>query len=286
MIRSNTNLAKFLRAVHNRMTRKYDVFMVIDGGEGVGKSRGILLNVLDYWYRKILHKQVPKWSVNIDVKEWVDALHRTKTYDAAALDEAGDSMDSMDFANKFNKILYQVYTIIREKLCLSIVVLPSFFDLSPRFRKRRVRFLIHCYKRIDNRCKSCKKEFVGKECPKCGSKDFKNGFVCYEIYDRTRLNEILQRNMYKHIKKVRCGVAPLARGIVGEYKGKLADYYSELKTEKMGIALEKLKDAVSEIKGSKSCTHSWRYVRKTVSWYCRNCGLEVFDNPFEGGKES
>ena len=283
MIREDSNLAKFLKIVLKQMRKKYDIFMVIDGGEGVGKSRGLLLNVIDYWYKSCLNKPVPKWSVNIDVKDWINNLNKAQEKELVSLDEAGDSMDSMQFANKFNRILYQAYTIIREKLSFSVVVLPSFFDLSPRFRKRRVRFLIHCYKRIDNRCKKCKCEFVGDSCPECSSQDFKKGFVCYEIYDRKRINMILERNLYRHTKKVRCGVAPLVRGIVYEYLGELSDYYSGLKKLKMKEVMVKLMDSVNDIKGVKRCNHSWRYVKTTGVWYCRNCGLDTDINPFVGG---
>jgi len=285
MINSNGNLAKFLHVVFKQMSKNYDIFLVIDGVEGVGKSRGLLLNILDYWYRRCLkYKKIPKWAINIDVKDWVNNLNNANQKEMIGLDEAGDSMDSMQFANKFNRLLYQAYTIIREKLSFSIVVLPSFFDLSSRFRKRRVRFLIHGYKRVDNRCNKCGYEFVGDSCPKCKSKNFKRGFLMFEIYDRQRINMILEYNLYRHTKKVRCGVAPLVRGTVREYQGELADYYSELKKQKMKEVLDKLSDNVNDLKGVKSCPHSsWRYVKKSNSWYCRSCGKEVFSNPYENG---
>lgn len=126
-MQSNCNLAKFLDFIHEQMSKNYDIFLVVDGAEGVGKSRGIVLNMLDHWYKKILEKdKVPEWAINIDVKNWVKHLDECKTMDMVTLDEAGDSMDSMQFANKFNRILYQAYTIIREKLSFSVVALPSF----------------------------------------------------------------------------------------------------------------------------------------------------------------
>lgn len=285
MIRSNSNLASFLKLVHKQMMKNYDIFLVVDGSEGVGKSRGIVLNVVDYWYRKILNKKVPEWSINIDIKNWIKHLDNCSEGELVALDEAGDSLDSMKFANKFNRLLYQAYTIIREKISFSMVVLPSFFDLTPRFRKRRVRFLIHCYKRVDNRCNNCGEQFVGEKCSNCGSEDYRTGFLMYEIYDRPRINEILERNRYNKIKKVRCGVTPLVKGTVREYKGSFSDKYSQMKKDKMKSVLAKLKNSVglsdddSEV--VKACNHSWLYRKSDKVWWCRKCGFETSTNPYK-----
>ena len=288
MIRENSNLARFLRVNFKQMRKRYDIFCVIDGAEGIGKSRGAFLNIADYWFRVLLKKRlIPRSAINVDIKDFVKALETSEPFSFIGLDEAGDSMDSMEFANKFNRLIYQAYTIIREKILFTIIVLPSFFDLSPRFRKRRVRYLIHVYKRIDNRCKNkkCNTMFVGSECPDCGSKLFRKGFVCYEIYDRQRLGMILERNMYKHIKRIRCGVPPLFRGTISEYKGNISEYYSGLKTKKMTDVLKKLKGSLTAFTGEKKCKHEWRYLRKSGMYYCRKCGFERSTNPFGGGKE-
>ena len=295
MIKRDCKMAEFLELVNKQMKKKYDIFVVIDGSEGVGKSRGLLLNMLEYWYKAILkQKEIPQWAINIDAKTWINNLDKAGEREMIGLDEAGDSMDSMQFATKFNRLLYQAYTIIREKLSFSIVVLPSFFDLAPRFRKRRVRFLVHAYRRMDNKCNNCGEAFVGKECPKCGSTHFNRGYVMYEVYDRVRINKILERNHYNHIKRVNCGIKPLFNGVLTEYEGGLKDYYSGLKKQKMVEVIEKLKDEMNppdpeSEKGKvvqKKCPHSdWRYVKSKNLWYCRNCGKVVHKNPYKGGEE-
>jgi len=294
MIRSDSNLARFLDKCFLQMNKRFDIFLVISGAEGVGKSRGLFLNIADYWFKTLLKKEsIDKSAINVSVDKFVNCLYNSDKFSFVGLDEAGDSMDSRDWANKFNKVLYQAYTIIREKFIFSVVVLPSFFDLSPRFRRRRVRFLIDVTKRVDNRCKKCKTfntrgklvpfEFVGDKCPKCGSSDFLKGYVTYDIYDRPRIGEILQRNQFKMIKKVSCGVTPITSGVVGEYEGEFADFYSDLKTKKMDSVLEKLMKVVepfSDTKKKPKCDHRWRYNKTENRWWCRKCGKCTKINPY------
>lgn len=294
MMDKTCNLARFLDECFKQMNKRYDIFLVITGGEGVGKSRGLFLNIADYWFRRLLKKRkINKDSINVSVDKFVACLGASPEFSFVGLDEAGDSMDSLDWANKFNKVLYQAYTIIREKFIFSVVVLPSLFDLSPRFRKRRVRFLIDVVKRVDNRCRYCKDvssrgkkvrhEFVGDACDKCGATDFFKGYVKYNIYDRARIGEILERNQFKMIKRVGCGVAPLISGCVGEYKGEFADFYSGLKKSKMDSVLEKLREVVQPFSGEKvkpKCNHDWRYTKKEDAYWCRKCGARTSKNPF------
>jgi len=292
-VKSGSVLGRFLTKCYKQMNKKYDIFVVITGGEGVGKSRGLFLNIADYWFRRLKGEAINKEALNISVDKFVKCLRDSGPLSFVGLDEAGDSMDTQNWANKFNKVLYQAYTIIREKFLFSVVVLPSFFDLNPRFRKRRVRFLIDVTRRVDNRCNNCvdintrgKKvphQFVGEKCDRCGGDDFEPGFVMYDIYDRNKIREILERNAYKKIKKVRCGITPLASGRVREYRGVMKDYYSGLKKEKMHQILNKLYDETmefSDVPQKPKCVHHFRYNKTKDIWWCDKCGYETGENPF------
>lgn len=247
MIDSNSNLARLLKWIHKQMRLRYDFFIVIDGDEGKGKSRGMFLNIMDYWYKKLLQKDIPQECISVDIRNYIHGLKIGEEMDFRGLDEAGDSMDTTDYANKLNKMLYQAYTVIRERRYFSVVVLPSFFDLNPRFRKRRVKMLIHIKRRVNNTCNECKEEFVELVCPKCGSEDFKKGYVCYDVYDRKRLNMILGMNMSRPVKSISVGVKPILSGIVYEYDGEMKDYYAQLKTKKTKDILNILHDEMKDM---------------------------------------
>lgn len=279
MIASNSNLGRIINFIDGRIKLNYDFFLVLTGEEGVGKSRGLFLNIVDYWYSTILRKPIPKYSFAVSLQDFTKNLKKGERGELKGLDEAGDSMDTQEYANRINRALYKAYTIIREKGFFSIVVLPSFFDLNPRFRKRRVRLLIHAYKRVDNKCKSCGKSFVGDVCP-CGSTDFKAGYVCWRAYNRKKLRQIIERNQYRQIKSLNVGVKPLADGIVREYKGKLLVPYKIMKDKKVKEALIALNRDVADVHNIKVCTHDWRYYKKWNYWQCRKCGGKTTSNPF------
>jgi len=289
MIQERSNLAKLLTWIHNKMTFNYDFFIVITGDEGVGKSRGMFLNIMDYWYKVLLKKPVPSNCFGVDVGDFIKSLNEGEPMDFRGLDEAGDVLDSQEFSNKFNKMLYQAYTVIREKKYFTVIVLPNYFELNPRFRKRRVRLLINIKKRYDNTCKKCKTKFVGGVCPKCGSESFRKGYIVWEAFNRWGIRQILNRNENRGLKSLKVGVKPIASGIVqGEYSGELSDVYSKMKTDKMNTLLKQLHEDIGSFKGTKDnknkkkvCKHAWLYYKRSNVWRCRLCGKEVKINPFE-----
>jgi len=280
MIAKKSNLAKILYVIDNRIERNYDYFVVVTGDEGVGKSRGLFLNIIAFWYHAIKKMAIPKKCFAVSLKDFAHNLKSGSKGQIRGLDEAGDSMDTQEYANKVNRALYKAYTVIREKKLMTIVVLPSFFDLNPRFRKRRVRLLIHAYKRVDNKCLDCGKEFVGDVCP-CGSRNFKQGYVAWRAYNRKQLRKIIEKNQYRQIKTLNVGVAPLADGIVREYKGELLPVYERLKNRKMKDTLSALNRDVADVEQIKVCTHDWRYYKRGHYWQCRKCGGKTTTSPFE-----
>lgn len=265
---------------NKRICFNYDCLGVIVGAEGVGKSRGLLLNMIDFWYRKILKKSIPKYALCTTLKKFSENLGKGDKGDLIALDEAGDTLDTQEYTNKINRALYQAYTVIRERCLFSVVVLPDYFDLNPRFRKRRVRLLIDVYKRVNNICKKCGTEFLGEACTNCKSKRYKKGYVCYKAYNLEKIQQILVLNKDKPLKKLSVGVKPIISGTVEEYAGALTSHYSKLKNIKTSNALEHLK-AIASGKGElRICRHDYRYLKKTSVWYCRFCGYETKENPY------
>lgn len=284
MTRSDTKLASILRWVYSKISLNYDFFMVISGGEGVGKSRGLFLPIVDYWYRfilKVKESEIPAEAYAVELKDFVKGLKDGKKADIRGLDEAGDSIDSQNFANKLNKILYQAYTVIREKKYFTLIVLPSFFDLNPRFRRRRVKLLFHVYKRVDNNCKDCGAWFVEDACPKCGSKTFIKGFVRWKVYGKRQIREILIRNQFSTVKTLNVGVSPICYGRTYEYKKGLCKRYGEMKKAKMTDALERVYAEVEGLKGKQICRHTFRYVKSENSWYCIKCGYKTDESPYK-----
>lgn len=250
-LRGNSKLARLLRFIHSKILLNYDYFIVITGEEGVGKSRGLFLNIVDHWYTKILGKSLDENCYGVDFNDFIAALRNGEPLDFRGLDEAGDTLDAQDYANRMNKMLYQTFTIVRERRYFTCIVLPSIFDLNARFRKRRVRLLIHAKRRIDNKCRKCQIFFVGDRCP-CGSTDFKKGYVVYDVWSKKKIQSILDINSRRYIKNVYCGVKPTFTGSVSEYKGKLLERYNKLKEKKVEDAFTSLDKDVKEIKQKKN----------------------------------
>lgn len=250
-------MAKVLNHIYDRINRGYDKFICIDGMEGTGKSRSGLLNVLEYWYIGILKREgVPENRYGVHVKEFKTAFLNAEFLDIVALDESGDILNKTEFRSKFVTALYKVSTVIREKGHLVILVLPDFFDLPSSFRKRRVTGCFHFHTRIDNRCNDCQAWFVGENCFKCGSTDYKAGYVKYKYFTRKDLDKIIAINANYPFKRMLCGVDGID-GTVREYKGSLLKNYNKLKKEKMQDAKiifgEAIDDLILSEKARKKC---------------------------------
>lgn len=276
-LKETSKLFRILKFVHKKISLNYDYFIVVTGDEGVGKSRGVFLNMIDAWY-KMQGKKAPKECFGIDLKDFVKSLKKSEEFDFVGLDEAGDKLDTQDYYNHMNKILYQAYTVIREKKLLSVIVLPSIFDLNPRFRKRRVRMLINVKQRVDNKCKDCEHSFVGSVCPKCKSTSFKKGYVTFEVYNRRKLRAILTLNERRFVKSLHVGIQPTAIGTTGVYEGDLLEHYTKLKTQKIHDTLHGLQsDISSDRKDSpRRCPEcgaaNTTYAMRTNTMCCRSCG--------------
>lgn len=249
------NLAKLLWKFYDLLTRKYDVFLVIQGYEGTGKSRGLLLIIIEYWYTVILKKPIKFDCYGVEFKDFINAINTGGPRDIAALDEAGDLLDTVNFRDKINTLLYQTYTIIREKFLFTIVVLPSFFDLNPRFRRRRVRGVFDVIERVDRRCGKCHKYFVDETvCPFCKTQYYYTpGYIKWNYYGRQQLNIAIALTENSSIKELGI-VQPSARGYSWQYDRVLLQSYAEKKTQKMASTMKTLTEATDSFFDKKEKT--------------------------------
>jgi len=235
-------IGKALFKVRNSLERKYDYVWMITGETGSGKSRGLLLNIIDYW-NKIFDDVEPSTDcLSTEFGQYITSLasKERKPQDIITLDEAGDTIDKGSAGEKKLIDLYQTYTIIREKLFFAVWCMPSIFDVSTKFATRRIKGWLHVIRRVDNKCKNCGFDFVGNQCPQCNSKDFKNGFIRYAFFNKKRLKEIIQINQYRLYKNIWVGIDPLFESTIRQYNGSLDEYYSELKSSKMDQKLNEL----------------------------------------------
>jgi len=244
-IKPSSKMGRTMQVCWSSLEKRKPVFIIITGKQGRGKSRGIFLNILDYWF-KYFHRQLPdKSCFGVSFITYLKALKKAEPMGFAGLDEASDIFDKGNTGQKVLTDLYQTYQIIREKYVFTCVVMPSIFDLYTRFARNSVTFWFHALKRIDNVCRDCGTIFAGNECKKCGSKNYKEGQCIFNCYNQQKLQDILSINEQRTMKRVKCGVQPVSEfpTSLREYKGELTSYYDMLKNEKtkdkVGELLEK-----------------------------------------------
>ena len=280
-----TKLVEILRFIKYMLDRGYDFMMLISGDEGVGKSRGLLLNIIDIWYKEMLHQDINHLPFVTDFTKFPKLLQESKPYDIAALDEAGDALDNTKYGEKMKIMLYRTYTIIREKKIFSIFVMPSVFDLSGKFVKRRVRMLLHADHRVDNYCPKCKIYFTTPFCPKCFTKDFKKGYVYYVGYRREALRALIDINSRLYLRKLSY-VTPTFSGVISEYKGKLIKDYEPMKKEKANQVLDVLQYEMDKIQNKEEKTKEKAEInlqKKKDPFKCPICGRRsIFYSKREG----
>ena len=217
MLNNNSRLARAINIIHEGVTKKnYDNVLCIVGDEGKGKSN-ILLNIVDYWLRKIYDEVNPEMAnkyIAMDSKDLGKVLKDVTNYDILANDEAAD-LSNRSSMSKMNKTYVKAYQIIRGKNLFTILVLPDLFDLDSFFRKRRVRHLIYTDKR---------------------------GIIAF--WGKKRLKKLVALNEDSKIKSYTC-VRPLFIDRVPLYKGILAEPYKIMKENKISLVQQQLYDELT-----------------------------------------
>ena len=225
-----------------------DQVIGIFGRVGSGKSTSIFLPLLDIWYNVILKKPPNSMRFAVHIKDWDKVMDLGEPYDFCGLDECGDLLNKKDGQKRFNKIMYQTFTIIRGLKYLTVFVMPQLWDLDSDFRNNRLAGAFVVDRRRSNQCKECLKTFAGVEkCPWCGCEKYKPGFIDWSYYPRDTLDKMLMINANMPKKTMYLRTRDAIRGRCYEYKGEYRDYYDFLKTEKMDMAKEKLRNVIKTV---------------------------------------
>jgi hypothetical protein len=124
----------------------HDSVFIITGNEGFGKSH-LLLNIAEEW-GKITGQELGIEAIGLDKESWINSLKVAPEISGfSAFDEAGDGLLSRDAMGDFNKDMVKMYSVIRGRRLMSILVLPSFWYLDKFFRQHRLKGLFFVYNR-------------------------------------------------------------------------------------------------------------------------------------------
>lgn len=195
--------------------KKWDTVGVIVGDEGISKST-LAEWILDYWMTKKNGecKLEDVKHMSLTGKDFVNDLSDCEKNDIPIFDEAGE-LDSRRAMSKFNVLLTQAYKVIRADTLFTILVLPELWDLEPRFRNRRIKFLMVITRR--GRVAFWLKDKVRKICAINQDRKVKNYFVVQPDF---------------------CDKFPI-------YDGVMAEAYNKLKDKKTTEARRELKNLIN-----------------------------------------
>lgn len=188
----------------------WDTVWVITGDEGYSKST-LLKHIIEYWMKlqKGKCEESDAERISLDILEFSKVLKEAKKFEIIPFDEAAEISNKRGMS-KLNVILAQTYMIIRADNLFTILVIPSIFDLDGFFAKRRVRALLHVYKR-----------------------------GVFAFYTKDKVRQIISYNATKLYKRVNV-VPPTFRDTYPKYKGILEEAYQKKKAARMQGARDKL----------------------------------------------
>lgn len=189
-----------LKKAYSAQKDGHDTVLVITGNEGFGKSH-LLLNIVEEW-AVITNKPVNINSIGLDREGWIVSIKEAEEITGiSAFDEAGDGLLSRDAMGDFNKDVVKMYSVIRGKRILSILVLPSFWYLDKYFRTHRIKGLFFVYNR---------------------------GRVAF--WNKGQIKKVIERG---EDKQNIWAVKPSIRDMFPKYEGGLLEAYNKLKKEKI-----------------------------------------------------
>ena len=213
-------LFEVIKVDFRKLTKEdWDSVIIIAGDEGTGKSQ-LGLYILEWWFnlsgRKIEKDDIKYICLNIE--QFVAQLETLVNYKVIIYDEAGE-LSNLRRTSAFNVAINLAYQIIRGKNILTVLILPSVFDLDAFFTKRRARALIQIEKR-------------GK----------------YAFFNKRKLRELMdvyqrKKNQYAAFRKVK----PSFRGSFKVYDGVLKEAYKEKKEERMKQVVTILKEKLAKL---------------------------------------
>ena len=135
------NFSQFLKFIKNRIEKKWDAVIAIEGDEGAGKSTlGMLLG---FKISKMLGSEfdlVRNISYLPTHEEMVDKFHSLPMKSVFDVDEAIKVMYKRNWQNRLQTKLVQMYATERWQGKVSILCIPRFNDFDEYFRNHRVLF--------------------------------------------------------------------------------------------------------------------------------------------------
>jgi len=216
-------MKKLLRVIavdYKKLTKEdWDSVLIIAGDEGTGKSQ-LGLYITEEWIR--LSGRTPTIedinSICLNIEQFVGQLKELKKGKNIIYDEAGE-LSNLRRTSQFNVAINLAYQIIRGKNILTVLILPSLFDLDAFFTKRRARGFIQVYTR-------------GK----------------YAFYNKRKLREVMdwyqrKKNQYAALRRVK----PLFKGTFKVYSGVLAAPYKEKKESRMNEVVKILEEKLGKL---------------------------------------
>ena len=119
----------------------FDMGILIDGGEGIGKSEcggNIARYMSDDRFDPVKH-------IIQDYKDVVEKIKNTPDGYTIVLDEASLIFASVDVMKKEQKHMTKILQVCRQKNLCFIIIAPSFFNLSKYISVERTKILLHTY---------------------------------------------------------------------------------------------------------------------------------------------
>jgi hypothetical protein len=142
-----------------------DCVIVVDGGEGAGKS------TFAFQFGKRVDSTLTLDRVTFNAEEFRQAILKAKKGQCVIYDEAFTGLSSRAALSGVNRVLVSLMMQMRQKNLFVIVVLPTFFLLEKYVALFRTRILIHVYEnkgvrgyfRIYNKKKKKNLYLMGKQ---------------------------------------------------------------------------------------------------------------------------
>jgi hypothetical protein len=135
----DTMLYNNIQVGKKALRKDFDFFLVLDGGEGTGKS------VLGQQIATAIDPTFNVDRVCFRAEEFKKAIISAEKYQAVVFDEAYGALSSRRAMSTINHTLVSLFTEIRQKNLAIILILPSFFDLDKYAAIHRSVMLIHIY---------------------------------------------------------------------------------------------------------------------------------------------
>ena len=130
-------MQKQLDKALNSVKKDWDLFFIVDGLEGAGKSR-LAMQMAAYCDPTFSLEQIA-----FDDEEFKATVQKAKKFQAVIFDEAFRGLTSRGAMSRVNKTLVEMMAEIRQKNLIVIIVMPSFFELDKYAAIHRSRFLLH-----------------------------------------------------------------------------------------------------------------------------------------------